>query len=66
MTRKEMYKKVEEHHQQTMTIQEVLDIIEKRIDEAYEKLDGSDYAYGRMQALEDIHHEFFWNGIDMA
>ena len=50
MTRKEMYKKVEERHQQTMTIQEVLDIIEKRIDEAYEKLDGSDYAYGRMQA----------------
>ena len=66
MTRKEMYKKVEERHQQTMTIQEVLGIIEKRIDEAYEKLDGGDYAYGRMQALEDIHHEFFWNGIDMA
>ena len=66
MTRKEMLKKIEERHQQTMTIQEVLDLIQKRIDEANEELDGGEYAYGRMQALEDLHHELFWDGVDMA
>jgi hypothetical protein len=66
MTQKEQLKRIEERHAQTMTIQEVLDLIQKRIDEANEELDGGEYAYGRMQALEDLHHELFWDGVDLS
>jgi hypothetical protein len=66
MKRKEMLKKIEERHQQTMTIQEILEFIQKRINEANEELDGGEYTYGRFQALKDLHHELFWDGVDMA
>ena len=66
MTQKEQLKRIEERHAQTMTINEVLEIFKKAIYEARDELDGGDYAYGRMRALEDLFHEFFWNGVDLS
>lgn len=65
MKQNKIQKKIEERLTQTMTVAEVLEMLDKAIDEATEGIDGGGYAYGRQQALKDFRHTILWDGIDL-